>query len=118
MRIPQSLLLSIGLCLLFSCQPKQERPTLSDEQLAALMADFSLAEGATYGLAGIPKDSLRQVYNAQVFKMHGLTLADYERDIKIVCQDLTHIERVNNRVEEILKAKQTETSPSQAAPIE
>lgn len=108
--------LSILLAAVFSCQEPPQQPTFSDEKLASLMADLSLAEAATYGLGGGAKDSLRQVYNAQVFKMYGITLADYERDIHLVCQDLSHIERVNNRIEEILKAKQAEAKPQNAPP--
>ena len=60
---------------LMSCQEKKtEVQTLDDEKLARVMADLNVAEAATLGLSGYPKDSLIMVYYNQVFEIHGTSL--------------------------------------------
>jgi hypothetical protein len=81
--------------VLVSCQFKQtEKTTLSDEKLARIMADLNIAEAATIGLAGYPKDSLMKVYFNQVFEIHGTTPEEYEKDIRIVAADLKKLQQI------------------------
>ena len=88
----------IGFCcilFLFSCQEKQgETPVLSDEKLARIMADLNIAEAATIGLSGYSKDSLMKVYYGQVFEIHGATPEIYEKDLRIISEDLTRLQKI------------------------
>ena len=58
------------------------------------MADISIAEAATVGLSGYPKDSLLKVYFAQVFEIHGTTPEGYEQDLRIVGADLPRLKGI------------------------
>ncbi len=97
-------------CLFLSfslgCADKTEQSTLSDEKLARVMADLNIAEAATIGLAGYPKDSLVQVYIKQVFEMHGTTLEAYEKDLRIIGADLPRLKAVIDRSIEMLEGKE------------
>jgi Domain of unknown function (DUF4296) len=97
-------------CLLLSfflaCTEKTEKPVLSDEKLARIMADLNIAEAATIGLAGYPKDSMVQVYIAQVFEMHGTTLEAYENDLRIVGTDLPRLKAIVDASIALLDGKQ------------
>ncbi|MDX1911378.1 MAG: DUF4296 domain-containing protein [Saprospiraceae bacterium] len=94
------------LLIFFSCQQKQvETPVLSDEKLARIMADISIADAATTGLSGYAKDSLMQVYFKQVFDIHGVDLETYEKDLRILAKNLDHMEQVVKLADELLLEK-------------
>jgi hypothetical protein len=103
--------------VLSACQSSiSEQPNLSDEKLARLMADLSVADAATTGMVGFSKDSLVQVYFKQVLDLHGVTLESYERDLRIVSNDLDHLDRVLKRAEEMLTVENKEAAPSPPTP--
>ena len=102
--------LFVGLFL--SCNWSQtEEPSLSDEKLARIMADMAIAEAATLGLAGYPKDSLMKVYFTQVFEIHGTTPEMYEKDLRLVGKDLPRLREIVDKSTELLG---TETKPEPA----
>ncbi len=97
--------LFLGFCLaffLFSCAEKVEQPALPDEKLARIMADLFTAEAATNGLNGYPKDSLMQIYFNQVMEMHGVTREAYEKDLRIIANDLPRMDAIVKQAEELL----------------
>lgn len=99
------LLLTLAV-LLVTCEGKSPEPrTLTDEKIARIMADLSIADAATNGLAGFAKDSLMQVYFKQVFEIHGITLEVYEKDLRILAKDLEQMERVVKMSDELLTEK-------------
>ena len=86
-----------------ACESKKtEAPTLPDEKIARIMADISVADAATNGLAGPEKDSLMQIYFKQVFEMHGTTAEVYEKDLRIIAKDLPRMETIVKRADELL----------------
>lgn len=87
---------------LFSCREKVEQPALSDEKLTKIMADLFTAEAATNGLNGYPKDSLMQIYFNQVMEMHGVTREAYEKDLRIIANDLPRMDAIVKNAEELL----------------
>lgn len=98
-----------------ACRPPAGQAALSDEQIARVMADLYVAEAATNGLSGYPKDSLTQVYYAQVLEQHGVSLADYEKSLRILAADVPRMKAVHERASAILEpgrktgAQQVET---------
>jgi hypothetical protein len=94
-------LLSAGLSLLLgACQgDKAKQTTLSDDKIAQIMADICVADAATTGMAGYPKDSLMHVYFKQVFEMHGTTVEAYENDLRILAKDLERMEMIVQEAE-------------------
>lgn len=100
-------LLVIGCCLsvacFFSCREKVEQPTLPDEKISRIMADLFTAEAATNGLSGYTKDSLLQVYFIQVLDMHGVTKEVYEKDLRLIANDLPRMEGIVKQAEALLE---------------
>jgi len=96
----------ILLGFLVACSPKSmEQTTLSDDKIARIMADLNIADAATTGIAGYPKDSLMHHYFNQVYEMHGITLETYEKDLRIVAQDLERMDRIVKKAEALLTEK-------------
>ena len=92
-----------AIALFGACQSNQaEAPTLSDDTIAQIMADLSVADAATTGLAGFQKDSLMHVYFNQVFEMHNITLESYEKDLRILAKDLPRLERIVKKSEVLI----------------
>lgn len=88
--------------LFFACEKKLEQPTLPDEKIARIMADLFVADAATNGLSGYSKDSLAQIYFKQVLEMHGVTKESYEKDLRLMADDLPRLERVVQQAEALL----------------
>ena len=91
--------------IFWGCAPKAEQPSVPDEKTVAIMADLCIADAATNGLGGFEKDSLAQVYFAQVFQLQGVTKEAHERNISIICQDVDRMDRILRNAEEFLKGK-------------
>lgn len=88
---------------------------MADEKIAEVMADLSLAEAATLGLYGAPKDSLIQFYAEQVFKIHHTSLDEHEKNLKIIGQDTERLKQILTQSEEILKEKSSQTGVREKA---
>jgi hypothetical protein len=99
------LILATGLqCAIFcSCQnPQKSIPVLPEDKISRIMADLAIADAATTGLSGYVKDSLMHVYFKQVFDMHGTTQEAYESDLRILATDLSRMEIVVKKADELL----------------
>jgi hypothetical protein len=88
--------------LLFSCKEKVEQPTLADEKISRIMADLFTAEAATTGLSGYSKDSLLQIYFNQVLEMHQVTKEEYEKNLRLIVNDLPRMEKIVKQAETLL----------------
>lgn len=93
------------LLLLAACTDKKEQPIWPDEKMARIMADLGTAEAAANGLNGYSRDSLAQLYYKQVFDMHGVTLADYEKNLDLLSNDMPRLSAVMDSAQAILKRK-------------
>lgn len=99
-------------CLLVACGPKTEAPLWPDERTARIMADLYTAEAGANALSGYPRDSLTQIYYRQVFEMHGITMAEYENNLRLLSLDVPRLGAVLDSAQAILKKKM----PPPAAP--
>lgn len=118
LRVVNSFNMFFGIFLLFwgaACQQKTNEPTLSDEKIARVMADLYIAEAATTGLNGYPKDSLTHVYYDQVLQMHGITKEQYEKDLRLLVLDVSRMEAILEQVQVLLEP---EKKKEPAAPTE
>lgn len=86
-----------------ACGEPAPRPSMSDAQLARIMADLYVAEAATSGAIGYAKDSLMQMYFKQVFEIHGVKKEDYEKDIRLLTEDVAHFETVSRAAHALLE---------------
>lgn len=76
---------------------------MSDEKIARIMADLYVAEAATIGLSGYPKDSLTHVYYEQALQMHGITGEQYEKDLRILARDVPRMEAILEQAQALLE---------------
>ncbi len=95
---------AICLFLFAACGQGQEKPSIPDEKMARIMADLSIAEAATTGLTGYPKDSLMQAYFRQTLELHSVTLEDYEKNLRLYADDLPRMQQVTKQTEALLGA--------------
>lgn len=95
-----------------SCKQDTPQPDLSDEQLAHIMAEIAIAEGATTMLSGFKKDSLSNAYYRQIFEMNGTTLEAYEKSLRILVNDVPHTQSVVEEAAKIISEKQGITPDS------
>ncbi len=97
------------LLLLFSgisgaCNFRQaaERPSVSDEKMARIIADLSIADAATNGLNGYDRDSLMQAYFQQVLQLHGLTQEQHEKNLRIYANDTDKMQELLEKAQMLL----------------
>ena len=100
-------LLPFALCLLLfaGCGKSAEQPSIPDEKMARIMADLCIAEAATTGLTGFPKDSLMQAYFRQTLELHSITLEDYEKNLRLYADDSLRMQRLTKQTEELLSGE-------------
>ncbi|MFN0212684.1 MAG: DUF4296 domain-containing protein [Saprospiraceae bacterium] len=95
--------LLLAMAMFMSCQSKPVlQPTISDAEMARIMADLNIADAATTGLAGYSKDSLSQAYFKQVFEIHNVTLEEYENNLRIIANDLFRMEQIVKKADTLL----------------
>lgn len=92
--------------LLQGCQGENSQSQdISDEKIARIMADLYIAEAATIGMTGYPRDSLMQAYYKQVFEIHGTDKVVYENNLRLISNDLEHLKQVVLEARELLEEK-------------
>ncbi len=94
--------LALLLVTLAACQP-EEQPNLPDETLARIMADLHIAEAATTGLTGYRKDSLLYLYYEQIFALHGVERAAYERDLRLLSRNEERLLQIVQMAERLVE---------------
>lgn len=89
-----------------ACTPQPVSTTLSDAQMAAIMAELMLSEGATVMINGYKRDSIAAVYYEEVFVKQRTSKQEYEENLRILVGDIDRMERIMTESERILKERQ------------
>ncbi len=110
--IVKHILVAAFLLFWLACRPYGEQTTLTDDQIARIIADMNVAEAAANGLSGYSKDSLTHFYYDQVLKLHGTTKDEYEKNLHILANDLPRMHAILDQVDHILEPDKKETAPS------
>lgn len=76
--------------------------------MARIMADLAIAEAATSGLTGYPKDSLMQAYFRQALDLHRITQDSYEKNLRLYANDLPRMQQLTKQTETLLSPEQGE----------
>ena len=98
-------MLLLGLWAWTACRKKAPEPLWPDDKMARIMADLSIADGAANGLKGYAHDSLTKIYYGQVFELHGVSMADYEQNLRLLSHDVPRLQAVMDSSMSILKKK-------------
>jgi Domain of unknown function (DUF4296) len=91
--------------MFFACHREKEQPTVSDDKLANIMAEIAIADAGTTMLSSFKKDSLANAYYRQVFEMNGVTLEAYEKNLRLIVNDIPHLESIVKKAETIISEK-------------
>jgi|1048.fasta_scaffold06194_2 hypothetical protein len=90
-----------------ACTPPPVATTLNDAQMASIMAELLLCEGATVMINGYKRDSIASVYYEEVFAKQHTNKQEYEDNLRILVGDIDRMERILTESERILKEKQS-----------
>lgn len=89
---------------LMSCGGGEYQLSTDDKKMVAVLADVHIAEA---GMEAIPdkavKDSLANIWYGQVFTIHHITKAEFERYMKEIAQNTDRMNAVYGAVGEQLK---------------
>jgi len=67
-----------------SCKEKEPVPLIEEELMVRLLADLHISEAATQNVDVTLRDSFRQVYYEQIFKIHEIDQAIFEQEITLL----------------------------------
>ena len=85
--------------LLTACN-KNEAPQLSltEEKLLDILIDVHVAEGSIQNIYGPEKDSLIDLYYQQIYKIHDITEATFNENMKIIRRNPAYVEKIYKKI--------------------
>jgi hypothetical protein len=90
--------------LLTQCQ-KGNNYSISRVQMANILTDIHISEGATSLLDGAKKDSFTTLYYKQVFEIQGVQEEEFKRNLEILKMDAPEMAKVYKLVNDTLDAR-------------
>lgn len=97
--------LSIATILTISCtNSSKRRAVLTDVQVAKVLAELAIADGATLGLAGYVKDTMALRYYNQVFEITGVRKEDFEQSIEALSDNPGRLKSIMEQADSLLQA--------------
>ena len=106
---PYLVIFSIFIFALLSCNNKSkvELP-FEDDKIVAILADLHFAKSASTVHSKEIRDSMRSVYEAQVFTIHKITKAEFNELKRLLETDLKFFYEIEKKVHKYLKDVQNE----------
>jgi hypothetical protein len=94
------------ICLLVftKCQDKTKY-SLSRVQIANILCDLHIAEGATSLLDGAKKDSITTLYYRQIFEIQGVKEAEFKENLDLLKTDAPEMAKVYKIVNDTLEKR-------------
>ena len=97
------LMLIGGFMLCLGCEKPQEKPTIEPEKMAAIISDIFVADAAVTSAYGTIRDTMQAYYYDQVFKIHGVTREELDKNMAIYSKSTTEMDSLLKAAERILK---------------
>ncbi len=91
--------------VLESCTEKQAVLPIEDDKLKKILLDVHIAEAAMQPIVGLKKDSLKELYFAQIFEIHQVHPVDFEATMDILRTDPKRIKKIYKELTEDVKNK-------------
>ena len=111
MNIQQSLLFFFLIILTVSCKKeKQLDLPYEEEKVILILSDMHFAKSAAMIHKVEERDSMKLIYDDQVFKIHGITKEDYENLKLILDSDLNRFYEIEKKVHKHLKSIQNDNN--------
>jgi Domain of unknown function (DUF4296) len=93
-----------SLLLLAACQTKVEQPTMTREELAAIVGDLFIADAAVTSGYGPLRDTMHAYYYDQVFELHGLDQAKLKHELDLYARSYEEMDSIIRMAERRLKS--------------
>ena len=89
---------------LTQCQ-KENKYSLSRVQMANILCDLHIAEGATSLLDGAKKDSITTLYYQQIFEIQGVKEEIFKENLELLKMDAAEMAKVYTIVNDSLEKR-------------
>jgi len=105
LQVKRKYYLYIFLCLLSvgSCMEKELVPVTDEEQIVRVLADLHVSEAAAQQFDVTLRDSFREVYYDQIFKIHQIEKEVFEKDLDLLKQNPSQLSTVYDKVIKLLE---------------
>ena len=111
MHISNIFLFFFLLLTMFSCKEEKELELpYEEEKVILILSDMHFAKSAAMIHKVEERDSMKLIYDAQVFKIHGITKEEYENLKLILDSDLNRFYEIEKKVHKHLKSLQNENN--------
>jgi len=106
----QTLLLLLLVAALYTACQEETQPLLLDEtQLVEVLADVHIAEAAGQQLRGATKDSVMQVYYAQICSIHQVDQDEFMRSMEQLRDEPERLQNLYDKVTEAIERVDAKT---------
>lgn len=103
------LMMTAGLFLL-GCQQEKVAPLpFEDEKIISILMDVHLAEASLQSLGKVMKDSMTDVYYNQIYTIHKISKADFEKMIDLLRNSPEDLNRIYGKLMERVEIEEKET---------
>ena len=92
-----------------ACQEKTQSLPLDEAQLVEVLADVHIAEAAGQQLRGATKDSVMQVYYAQICSIHQVDQDAFSRSMEQLRNEPERLQDIYDRVTEAIERVDAKT---------
>lgn len=99
------------ICILLSCNPKQQSVSLpiDEKELLDIMVDLTLAQAAVTNYPSNQKDSMRNVYKYQIEKIHRRSMVEIDSILNIIYTDAELNKTLQKKVLDSIKVLEEST---------
>ncbi|NBC08102.1 MAG: DUF4296 domain-containing protein [Bacteroidetes bacterium] len=105
----QPLLIFLLATLIMACQEETQPLPLDEAQLIEVLADVHIAEAAGQQLRGATKDSVMQVYYAQVCSIHQVDQAAFVQSMEQLRNEPERLQNIYDKVTEAIERVDAKT---------
>lgn len=100
--------LFISAVILFqNCNISNEQTIIHEEKLKKIFFDFHVAEYIVNRAPSVAKDSLKELYSDQIFKIHNVKKEDFLHDAKLIEKNPERFQKFYEEVENYGKEMKT-----------
>ena len=102
------LMMTAGI-LFFGCQQEKEDPLpYEDEKIISILLDVHLAEAALQSLGKVMKDSMTDVYYDQIYTIHHISKADFQKMMELLRNSPKNLNRIYGQLMERVEIEEKE----------
>jgi hypothetical protein len=100
--IKNKIMIFAGFCAFFlfqNCNINNEKTIIPEDKLKEIFYDFHVAEYIVNRAPSVAKDSLKELYSEQIFKIHEVKKEDFLHDAKLIEKNPERFQKFYEEVE-------------------